>query len=273
MYRCLSGMVGTRRNTQGSTSDSSALIDKYPNLSSDGKLLVTIMQEEFTKLRNEMQTDFQQMMHLKNEEIKQLKDQIHILDGNLAKMKENIDEGDAYERRDTILLSGNSIPVFSQGENTANIAIQIFKNELRMEVSERDISVAHRVGKKPANQQPDKRNIILKLCRRDLKRPLIIASRKLPTEQRQNIHINESLTPTRSTILYALRQVKREHPGLVKGCSSFEGRIYAFTAPPHGAPATNKDRRHLINNHESLVRFCREYVNKPLTAFLENWSH
>ena len=76
-------------------------------------------------------------------------------------MKENIDEGHASERRDTILLSGNFIPVFSQGEKTANNAIQIFMDELRMEVSEKDINVAHRVGKKPANQQKDKQNIII----------------------------------------------------------------------------------------------------------------
>ena len=27
-----------------------------------------------------------------------------------------------------------------------------------------------------------------------------------------------------------------------------------------------------ISNPESLVSFCREYVNKPLTALLKNWS-
>ena len=59
-------------------------------------------------------------------------------------------------------------------------------------------------------------------------------------------------------------------------CRHFVCRHFVFrhsVLQPHGAPATTKDRRHLINNHESLVRFCREYVNKPLTAFLENWSH
>ena len=89
---CLSGMVGTRRNTQVSTSDSSTMVDKYPNLSNDGKLFVTIMLEELTKLPYEIQIDFQQMMNLKKEQIEQLKVRIHFLHENIAKMKENIDE-------------------------------------------------------------------------------------------------------------------------------------------------------------------------------------
>ena len=184
-----------------------------------------------------------------------------------------IDDNDAYERRDTIVLSGNAIPVYSQGENSAHLAREIFKNELRMEVPENSISVAHRIGKKPANQQPDKRNIIVKLCRRDLKRPLITACQKRAPNQRQNLRINESLTPTRSTILFALRQMKREHPNLVQGCSSYEGRIYAYTPPPEGSPATARNRRHLVNTREDLVKFCDEYVKRPLTTFLENWTH
>ena len=142
-----------------------------------------------------------------------------------------------------------------------------------MEILPNDINIAHRTGKKPLNQSPDKRDLVVKLCRRDLKRPLIAASKNIPAERKSNLYINEHVTPLRKTILYSLRQMRRAHPDLVKGCTTFEGSVYAYTKPPSGSPTTARDQRHLVNNKEALVKFCREYVKKPLTAFLESWKH
>ena len=35
----------------------------------------------------------------------------------MCKMEENLDEADAYQRKDIIIFSGNSIPVVTVGEN------------------------------------------------------------------------------------------------------------------------------------------------------------
>ena len=258
-------MPSNTRTRSSSRHLENSISEQYPNLSADGKILATIMQTEFAKLREEMST--------KDGEIVELREKVTCLDKTVAKLRELIDDNDSYDRRDTIVLSGKAIPVFNVGENSTNIARDVIKNVLKIEMSPNDISVSHRFGKKPANQQPDKRDIIVKLCRRDLKRPLITASKELSPQQRPNLYVNEHLTPTRKTLLFALRQMKRAHPDLVKGCSSFEGRIYAYTKPPVGSPAIARDRRHLVNTREALVEFCREYVNKPITAFLENWSH
>ena len=63
---------------------------------------------------------------------------------------------------------------------------------LKINVSSTDISTAHRVDKKTSNQQVDKRNIIMKLCRRGLKGDVLRACRQL----KPDFYINESLTPT-----------------------------------------------------------------------------
>ena len=87
------------------------------------------------------------------------------------------------------------------------------------------ISTSHRTGPKPRSPQvEDKRNIIVKLCRRYLKGELLSACRKC----KPNFYINESLTPTRSAILYALRKAKRMSPGVVAGCNSENGRVYVY---------------------------------------------
>ena len=68
--------------------------------------------------------------------------------------------------------------------------------------------------------------------------------------------------------------MKKKFPGIVKGCTSQEGRVYAFTTPP--AQASNipvRDRKHLINTHEALVEFCREFVKVPLDTVLSSWDH
>ena len=246
----------------------SQLKDEYENLSAEGKAIVTIMQDEFQKLRLE----FMGQLDSKDEQIQELRDQVTSLKEQMSKVRETIDENDAYERRDTVILSGNSIPIFSQGENPTNLAIEAVKNELKIQISPSDVSVAHRMGRKPANQQPDRRGIIVKLCRRDLKHSLISASKKMVPRSRSNLYVNEHLTPARKTILYALRQMKKDHPDLVKGCTSWDGRVYAFTPPPAGSPPSSRDQRHLVNSRDSLVTFCSDYVQKPLNAFLDNWS-
>ena len=130
-----------------------------------------------------------------------------------------------------------------------------------MSVSESDISTVHRLGRKRDNTA-DRRSIIVKFTRRDLKRRTLLASKQRKNDQ---IYVNESLTPMRKTVFNALRKMKRAHPALVKGCTTVDGRVYAYTGSTNGS---QRDRRHLVNTQEELVEFCREYVKQPLDLFL-----
>ena len=191
----------------------------------------------------------------------------------VEKLESYIDDADAYERRDTVILSGSALPAATIGENCNEVTRQILKRELNMEIPLTEINTCHRLGKKSPSQSPDTRPIIVKLCRRDVKSQLISAARQLGkgnSKRGQNIpnlFVNESLTPPRRKILFTLRQIKRAHPDIVSGCSSYDGKIFAYTKN-----GNLRNTRHLVNNHQSLVKFCDEHIKVPIQTFLDHWE-
>ena len=81
-----------------------------------------------------------------------------------------------------------------------------------------DISTAYRLDGKN-----NKKSIVVKFCRRDIKNDLVTASRRSKPDQ---FFVNECLTPQRQTISYVLRRAKQEFPNIVSGSSSFDGKVY-----------------------------------------------
>ena len=223
--------------------------------------------EEFSSFKSEISS----LVSSKSAEVECLQSEVTALKLLVAKLEMNIEDQNAYERRDCIILSGDSIPLASDGENCINIVNALVKEKLKIQLTDADVSTAHRVGKKPLAQGPDRRNIIAKLCRRSLKRDIMYASKNQPTNA-PRLYVNESLTPVRSTILFALRQMRKAHPDLVVGCSSYDGRIFAYTKDPNNG-AERRNRRHLVNSREMLLEFCRNYVKVPLESFLDSWNH
>ena len=238
------------------------LQDIKSKLSKEGKLLVTYMEETILKLKMDLECSIQS----KNMEITELKSEVTTLQGEVKKLKCLVDDADAYERKDTIIVSGDALPAATTGEVSSEIIRAVVGNELKFNLPADGISTAHRLGKKPTNQTVDKRNIIVKLVRRDLKHELIKASRHQPKPAR--LFISESLTPSRQTLLFALRRMKKS--GLIQGCHSYEGRVYAFTA---AHTASGRDFRHLIASYEDLREFCNRHVKQPLDNFLDSWNH
>ena len=99
-------------------------------------------------------------------------------------------------------------------------------NKLSLKNSASDNSVAHRLGKKKETQGDDRRPVIAKFCRRDVKRTILTAGL---TKKAETFFLSESLTPTRRTDFHTLRQMKKTHPGIVKGVTTYEGRNFVFT--------------------------------------------
>ena len=253
------------------------------NLSNDGKIIISIMNKRFS----EIQKEFSQLLICKNEEIDRLKTLVHNLAQKVDKLEDSMDDEDAYVRRDTIILSGSAVPEVQNGEICSNVVCDLVKDKLHLQVRDGDISTAHRLGKKPTTQGPDKRSIVAKLCRRDLKNEILHAKKSQVSTRQSTLYVNESLTPRRSTIMYTLRRMKRAHPNIVAGCSSYDGRVYVYTKPtatqssaqavdpssPGDSNPRRKNVRHLVNTHKSLVEFCRTFIKKPLDNFLESWNH
>ena len=90
------------------------------------------------------------------------------LNSQLVKARNAHDELEAYGRRESLIFSGDKVPPFETNENCANIARQLIRDVLKLNIDP-PISTAHRVGKPPApgSTAPDTRGIIVKFCRRD----------------------------------------------------------------------------------------------------------
>ena len=253
--------------------------------SRDGKVLLPAIINSFQSLQeqlfesfrsmldgkfDEFKRDFTSMFKEKNDLIDAMKCEMDGLKQRVSKLEENIDNQDAYERRDTLVFSGKCLPQPKNIENCSQIIIDTVREKLQINLDPNDISVAHRYGAKNASQRPDNRGIIIKLCRRDTKVALVSASRNLKPS---DLFINECLTPLRQTIAYVLRKAKREFPTIISGTSTLDGKNFVWVKPPNSAAAGAKDFRHGINSHARLVEFCKKTLDRPLNHFITEWNH
>ena len=204
-------------------------------------------------------------------------------------LKNKIDATEAYERKDTVILSGG-LPQYFPEENTSNVVLDLLHRKFpNVPCEAADISVTHRVpSKRKEGGRPKTMNIYVKLVRRDLKKKLVTASREQPKARSQDkIFVNESLTPQRSAVFHALRDIKKKNPNLIKGVTTIEGAVHCFTpreaeraqaaaSPTDTAPNSRRprnDRRHVINSREDLQAFCDAFIKKPLEDFITTWPN
>ena len=245
------------------------------DLSLDSRYIAELVNSKFDEMNEEI-SNLKELLTTEKKARSELLDKVTALEQKVAKLESSLDDEDAYVRRETLIFNGTDIPPPTAGEICSNIIRDVVKKKLKIVLQPSDISVAHCSGKKPTNQAQDRRGIHVKFCRRDTKREIMMA-KKDNSDPQHTLFANECLTPKRRTILYALRQMKKKFPALVKGCTTQDGRVYAFTpsaSSSNSASATfHRDRKHLVNSHDSLVTFCREFVKLPLENFLDSWNH
>ena len=85
---------------------------------------------------------------------------IQTLETKLVEYEEKLDDLENYGRRNTIVISGPSLPTYQPHENSIAVAKSLIETNLGMEIDGGDICVAHRLGS-PRTGGPDKRNIIV----------------------------------------------------------------------------------------------------------------
>ena len=72
--------------------------------------------------------------------------------------------------------------------------------------------------------------------------------------------------------MFVLRKMRRLSPDIVKGCSSIDGRVYAWVGRPQaGSAAPNMGIS--INTYDQLKNFSSEYMLKPIHEFITEWPH
>ena len=246
-------MGRSRRNQESELSD----------LSEENKKIVSLLREELGQLREELIKTITE----RNEEIAGLRKEVTSLRRMVSKLECRVDDADAYERRDTLIFSGEGIPECKEAENTVAVVCGLVREKLKISMSSSDISTSHRLGKKPISQKPDRRKIVVKLCRRDLKRDLLYACRQV----RPNFYVNENLTPIRNTIMFALRKMKHLHRDVVDGVSTMDGRVFAWIKPEDSAGSSNI--KVPVNTYTELKEFTQKYFSEDLERYLQHWPH
>ena len=65
------------------------------------------------------------IISVKYAKISSLEDEVESLQNKLSKLHENIDENEAYERRDCLMFSGAALPSVSTGEICSNLMTEM----------------------------------------------------------------------------------------------------------------------------------------------------
>ena len=120
-----------------------------------------------------------------------MENKIATLKYDIIKLEDKLQDNDSFERRDTVILSGEKLP--NLNENTSSIVRTQLKDNMNITVHTEDICTAYELGGKS-----NKKSIIVELCRRDIKNDLVTAYRR--SQPDQFFFVNECLTPQRQTI-------------------------------------------------------------------------
>ena len=205
----------SRRTTRAQSNVRSEEIPNLEEFSNDlgteGKAIVSIMKKCFLQLEDK----FDKILKMKSCEIEKLNGEVASLKEEVSRLNDLVDESDAYERKNSLIISGSSLPVSTRGENCVDVVVGTIREKFKLVLDKNEVSVAYRIGKPPANQNPDRRPILLKLCRRETKINVLQSSRKYvlstpdSTHNNRDLYINESLTPAQLHILKTLRDIKR----------------------------------------------------------------
>ena len=219
-------------------------------LSEDGRLIVSIMMFMIKSQQDRFNDD----LAAKDKEISALRDKVMKVENRLDDIQNKEDE--AAERKNCVIFSGPNTPTVTSSGSCVNVAHKLLRDAYQINIPLTNIVSAQRLGK-PSSSGPDKRNILVKFSSTDIKKDLFQSSK---TNRPEGLYVRESLTPTRNSIFYVLRKAKREFPTLVKGCSSIDGRIYAWIPPPNPQARGAKDIRMPVNTFKKLDIFCQQVL-------------
>lgn len=253
------------------------LFGDFQPTSKDGKAIIPLLKSMFESFQTKFEgmfvafkSEILESLKEKDLQMSRLKEENTDMKKRLAKLEERIEENEQYERRDTLILSGTSIPTYQNDENGILVARTLIKDKLRVEVSDQDISVCHRLGGRSVSQRPDQRDIIVKFCRRNTKIDVLSAARKMKAP---NFYVNEHLTPVSKTIAYVLRKARRKFPNRIAGTTTIDGKNCVWVKSLNLADPNARETKVILKSHEKLISFCDDILQCPITEFIDNWPH
>ena len=223
------------------------------HISEESKKIIKIMEIKFERAVSEILAK----LDAKDKKIDELQCHLSIIKSENLELKSRIDDIENHIRKDVLLISGDSIPEFTTGENTSATVCQLIQEKLGEVIQPTAIISAFRVGKKTSAQLPDKRVILVKVRSVDIKDHLLRVARSVKPNR---LFFNESLTPHRASIVHALRQAKKAHPNRISSCGSAGGRVFVWLRPPSGI---GNNQRLFVDSKDKLVKIFSDigYVN------------
>lgn len=201
------------------------------DLSGDSKIILDSMMRKMDEVKSELLARLDEKIKV----IEKLESEVDYLRRENTDIKNRLEDIESYQRSESLIISGNALPEVKNGENCSHAVVDILKNQMNFVLPKEAISAAYRLGKKSSAQTADKRNIFVKLNKREDKQS-ILASCK--TAKPSNLYINENLTPTRYKILTLLKLVRRAQPSRLSAVGSRDGKVFAWIKFTDAATAT-----------------------------------
>lgn len=253
-----------RKKTVISTEDEDGVFDEENKHSEEQNDIMVL----FEKRLAGVVADFEGKLAAKDSLLDELSTEVVNLKKKVLTLENKLDDQEAYERRDTVILSGSDVPLATDKEDSSKVVSDLIKDKVGYHLRTSEISVAHRLGPKPLNQAPDRRKFIVKICRREVKNDLLRVCRSVKPA---NIYVNESLTKVRSTVLYGLRQAKKKFPSIISGCGSSEGQVIAWIKPPNPQSPNARNIKTIVNTRERFCDFCARTLKCDPSDLVSDW--
>ena len=203
--------------------------------------------------------DVVEMLAEKDAEIKFLKEEIVFLRKGVSAVEERCDEAEAYERRDTIIVSGPEMPIARDGENSARVVCDVIKNKIGVVVRSFDISVAHRHGRKTQSQREDRKVLWLNFAdeRQSTTYSELVSLLKPPNLLSMTVSLQYE-------IQYYTAFAKRRRTTLL-------GFLDAVSLMVEFLRGSNKDSRIFIYTKLKFDVMCKDILNCEFSDLVENW--
>jgi len=146
--------------------------------------------------------------------VENLTRRVETLERNLQKI-ETVErkqmKKEAGELSNHLIISGESVPAYTNEENTKEITDKIIRDCCRLNLSNDSIHHAHRTGKPPPDRRPVKRRIKLYLSNSETKSDIVRAAITFRESTASGLYINEELLPSVDTLFYHLRALKKDY--------------------------------------------------------------
>ena len=150
-------------------------ISQFNKLNANEKIIVKLLSSKIDDITKRFEIELQK----RDEKIHDLEAEIKVCKSSYEKLENRFDDQEATSRGDSLIISGNDIPSVNGSENCSGVVHNLMRNKLKLSISEENIYSAHRIGKPPTSQKPDKRNILVKMKSEEIVQEVVRCSKKI----------------------------------------------------------------------------------------------